>query len=182
MEKRINEKTAAKQQMREAKKRLIKEANETLAREWEELNSQFEGVYVFRSELNADEFSGPLRLRKVTVVGAVKKNENGTYDLQIAWSKCHEKDAFNRKVGNIIALRRAANPDKEFVSDGYIKAKPLVLRNFATDRVKENFVPIATLIVDAFEDVYSRETRSAIDTKNGFGSLFLTNVSELFYK
>lgn len=182
MEKTISEKSAAKQQMREHKKQLLAEARAELAREWNALNDQFEGVYVFRSELNTDDFGGPLRLRKVTVVGAVKKNEQGSYDLQIAWSKCHEKDNFDRKVGNMIALRRAANPDKEFVTDDYFKAKPLVIRNFATDRVKENFIPIATLIVDAFEDVYSFKTRSVIPTKYGFGSLFLNNVAELFYK
>lgn len=178
----FNEKNAAKQHLREEKKQLLLAAKETAAREWDELCKQFEGVYVFRSDLHTDDFVLPLRLRKVTVVGAVKKNETGTYELYIAWSKCHEKDNFCRKAGNLIALRRAANPEKEFVTDGYIKAKPLVLRNFATDRIKENFVPIASLIVDAFEDVYNRQTENAILAKEGFVPLFLCNISNLFHK
>lgn len=180
--KNFSEKASAKQMIREEKKNLIAEAKANLAREWEETCAQYEGVYVFRSELNTDQFELPMRLRKVTVVGVVKKNDEGTYDLQIAWSKCHEKDNYSRKVGNMIALRRATKVNEKFIAEDHVKVLPLVLKNFTTDRLKEVFVPIATLIVDNFEDIYSRQTGQTFSTKEGFGSLFLSNVSEVFYK
>lgn len=160
--------------MAQMKKDFIKSIKEENAREWEKIQNESEAVYLYHS---CREESFPkkygLKCRKVTVAGIVKKEEDGTYTLTIAWAKCHTNDNYDRKMGNLIAARRAFN-GQSFVVFSDSAVKPMVLSGFSTPVLKNNFMPIAASIVDIFEDYVDVKTKevSPVDDSELMGVLW----------
>lgn len=152
-------KISAKAELRETEKRFRKAMVEHNKEEWAGLIKKYNNnVFVFRSDLNNSDFGNTLIVRKVTVVGVVKSLEDGTYTLQIGWSRCSHEDKYIKTVGNLVAARRADNPSLDFEMDGRtFTAK--TIPGFLSDRgaIKQVFFCIAKGIVDTFEDAYDRE-------------------------
>ena len=148
----------------------IKEENR---KEWQDIKDSCENLYVFRSDKITEdiEYDMDFKCCKITVVGIVKKADDGTYTLSVAWTQLHREDNYNRKTGNIIAARRANEPNKTYMFRG-VNIRPLVLTGFSSPDILDNFKLVAASIVDSFEYFVDSEGEGYGWQDLGYSSLF----------
>lgn len=159
--------------LKESRKHFLQTLKESVRKEWQYIKDSCENLYVFRSDKIAEDIEGSMKFKccKITVVGIVKKADDGTYTLSVAWSQLHRDDNFNRKAGNLIAARRATEPDMPYMFRG-VNIRPLVLTGFSSPAIFENFKLIAASIVDLFEYFVDRKGEGYGWHDLGYSNLF----------
>lgn len=159
--------------VKENRKHFLQTIKEENRKEWQDIKDSCENLYVFRSDKITEdiEYSMDFKCCKITVVGIVKKADNGTYTLSVAWTQLHREDNYNRKTGNLIAARRANEPDKAYLFRG-VNIRPLVLTGFSSPDILENFKMVAASIVDSFEYFVDSEGEGYGWQDLGYSSLF----------
>lgn len=159
--------------VKENRKHFLQTLKEEVRKEWQDIKDSCENLYVFRSDKITEdiEYSMDFKCCKITVVGIVKKADNGTYTLSVAWTQLHREDNYNRKTGNLIAARRANEPDKAYLFRG-VNIRPLVLTGFSSPNILENFKLVAASIIDSFEYFVDSEGESYGWQDLGYSSLF----------
>ena len=159
--------------VKESRKHFLQTLKEEVRKEWQDIKDSCENLYVFRSDKIAEdiEYSMDFKCCKITVVGIVKKDDDGTYTLSVAWTQLHREDNYNRKTGNLIAARRANEPDKAYLFRG-VNIRPLVMTGFSSPDILENFKMVAASIVDSFEYFVDSEGEGYGWQDLGYSSLF----------
>lgn len=159
--------------VKESRKHFLQTLKEEVRKEWQDIKDSCENLYVFRSDKITEdiEYSMDFKCCKITVVGIVKKNDDGTYTLSVAWTQLHREDNYNRKTGNLIAARRANEPDKAYLFRG-VNIRPLVMTGFSSPDILENFKMVAASIVDSFEYFVDSEGEGYGWQDLGYSSLF----------
>ena len=157
----------------ENRKYFLQILKEEVRKEWQDIKDSCENLYVFRSDKITEdiEYSMDFKCCKITVVGIVKKDDDGTYTLSVAWTQLHREDNYNRKTGNLIAARRANEPDKAYLFRG-VNIRPLVMTGFSSPDILENFKMVAASIVDSFEYFVDSEGEGYGWQDLGYSSLF----------
>ena len=169
IEKRIENARSGK----ENRKQFLQTIKEENRKEWQYIKDSCENLYVFRSDKITEdiEYDMDFKCCKITVVGIVKKADDGTYTLSVAWTQLHREDNYNRKTGNIIAARRANEPNKTYMFRG-VNIRPLVLTGFSSPDILDNFKLVAASIVDSFEYFVDSEGEGYGWQDLGYSSLF----------
>ena len=159
--------------VKESRKHFLQTLKEEVRKEWQDIKDSCENLYVFRSDKITEdiEYSMDFKCCKITVVGIVKKDDDGTYTLSVAWTQLHREDNYNRKTGNLIAARRANEPDKAYLFRG-VNIRPLVMTGFSSPDILENFKMVAASIVDSFEYFVDSEGEGYGWQDLGYSSLF----------
>ena len=159
--------------VKENRKHLLQTIKEENRKEWQNIKDSCENLYVFRSDKITEdiEYDMDFKCCKITVVGIVKKADDGTYTLSVAWTQLHREDNYNRKTGNIIAARRANEPNKTYMFRG-VNIRPLVLTGFSSPDILDNFKLVAASIVDSFEYFVDSEGEGYGWQDLGYSSLF----------
>ena len=159
--------------VKENRNHFLQTLKEEVRKEWQDIKDSCENLYVFRSDKITEdiEYSMDFKCCKITVVGIVKKADDGTYTLSVAWTQLHREDNYNRKTGNLIAARRANEPDKAYLFRG-VNIRPLVLTGFSSPDILENFKMVAASIVDSFEYFVDSEGEGYGWQDLGYSSLF----------
>ena len=159
--------------VKESRKHFLQTLKEEVRKEWQDIKDSCENLYVFRSDKITEdiEYSMDFKCCKITVVGIVKKDDDGTYTLSVAWTQLHREDNYNRKTGNLIAARRANEPDKAYLFRG-VNIRPLVMTGFSSPDILENFKMVAASIVDSFEYFVDSEGEGYGWQDFGYSSLF----------
>ena len=159
--------------VKESRKHFLQTLKEEVRKEWQDIKDSCENLYVFRSDKITEdiEYSMDFKCCKITVVGIVKKDDDGTYTLSVAWTQLHREDNYNRKTGNIIAARRANEPNKTYMFRG-VNIRPLVLTGFSSPDILDNFKLVAASIVDSFEYFVDSEGEGYGWQDLGYSSLF----------
>ena len=158
--------------VKENRKQFLQTIKE-IRKEWQDIKNSCEKLYVFRSDKITEdiEYNMDFKCCKITVVGIVKKADDGTYTLSVAWTQLHREDNYNRKTGNIIAARRANEPNKTYMFRG-VNIRPLVLTGFSSPDILDNFKLVAASIVDSFEYFVDSEGEGYGWQELGYSSLF----------
>lgn len=154
--------------VKESRNQLLQLIKEENRKEWQSIKDSCEKLYVFRSD---NDVFADFKCCKITVVGIVKKAEDGTYTLTVAWTQLHREDNYNRKTGNIIAARRANEPNKAYMFRG-VNIRPLVLTGFSSPDLFNNFKLVAASIIDSFEYFVDSEGEGYGYQDLGYSSLF----------
>ena len=159
--------------VKENRKHFLQIIKEEIRKEWQDIKDSCENLYVFRSDKITEdiEYDMDFKCCKITVVGIVKKADDGTYTLSVAWTQLHREDNYNRKTGNIIAARRANEPNKTYMFRG-VNIRPLVLTGFSSPDILDNFKLVAASIVDSFEYFVDSEGEGYGWQDLGYSSLF----------
>ena len=159
--------------VKENRKQFLQIIKEEIRKEWQDIKDSCENLYVFRSDKITEdiEYDMDFKCCKITVVGIVKKADDGTYTLSVAWTQLHREDNYNRKTGNIIAARRANEPNKTYMFRG-VNVRPLVLTGFSSPDILDNFKLVAASIVDSFEYFVDSEGEGYGWQELGYSSLF----------
>ena len=159
--------------VKENRKHFLQTIKEENRKEWQDIKDSCENLYVFRSDKITEdiEYDMDFKCCKITVVGIVKKADDGTYTLSVAWTQLHREDNYNRKTGNIIAARRANEPNKTYMFRG-VNIRPLVLTGFSSPDILDNFKLVAASIVDSFEYFVGSEGEGYGWQDLGYSSLF----------
>lgn len=159
--------------VKENRKQFLQTIKEETRKEWQDIKDSCEKLYVFRSDKITEdiEYDMDFKCCKITVVGIVKKADDGTYTLSVAWTQLHREDNYNRKTGNIIAARRANEPNKTYMFRG-VNVRPLVLTGFSSPDILDNFKLVAASIVDSFEYFVDSEGEGYGWQDLGYSSLF----------
>ena len=159
--------------VKENRKQFLQIIKEETRKEWQDIKDSCEKLYVFRSDKITEdiEYNMDFKCCKITVVGIVKKADDGTYTLSVAWTQLHREDNYNRKTGNIIAARRANEPNKTYMFRG-VNIRPLVLTGFSSPDILDNFKLVAASIVDSFEYFVDSEGEDYGWQDLGYSSLF----------
>lgn len=159
--------------VKENRKQFLQTIKEETRKEWQVIKDSCEKLYVFRSDKITEdiEYDMDFKCCKITVVGIVKKADDGTYTLSVAWTQLHREDNYNRKTGNIIAARRANEPNKTYMFRG-VNVRPLVLTGFSSPDILDNFKLVAASIVDSFEYFVDSEGEGYGWQDLGYSSLF----------
>lgn len=159
--------------VKENRKHFLQTIKEENRKEWQDIKDSCENLYVFRSDKITEdiEYNMDFKCCKITVVGIVKKADDGTYTLSVAWTQLHREDNYNRKTGNIIAARRANEPNKTYMFRG-VNVRPLVLTGFSSPDILDNFKLVAASIVDSFEYFVDSEGEGYGWQDLGYSSLF----------
>ena len=159
--------------VKESRKHFLQTLKEEVRKGWHDIKDSCENLYVFRSDKITEdiEYSMDFKCCKITVVGIVKKDDDGTYTLSVAWTQLHREDNYNRKTGNLIAARRANEPDKAYLFRG-VNIRPLVMTGFSSPDILENFKMVAASIVDSFEYFVDSEGEGYGWQDLGYSSLF----------
>ena len=159
--------------VKENRKQFLQTIKEENRKEWQDIKDSCENLYVFRSDKITEdiEYDMDFKCCKITVVGIVKKADDGTYTLSVAWTQLHREDNYNRKTGNIIAARRANEPNKTYMFRG-VNVRPLVLTGFSSPDILDNFKLVAASIVDSFEYFVDSEGEGYGWQDLGYSSLF----------
>lgn len=159
--------------VKENRKHFLQTIKEENRKEWQDIKDSCEKLYVFRSDKITEdiEYDTDFKCCKITVVGIVKKADDGTYTLSVAWTQLHREDNYNRKTGNIIAARRANEPNKTYMFRG-VNVRPLVLTGFSSPDILDNFKLVAASIVDSFEYFVDSEGEGYGWQDLGYSSLF----------
>lgn len=159
--------------VKENRKQFLQTIKEETRKEWQDIKDSCEKLYVFRSDKITEdiEYDMDFKCCKITVVGIVKKTDDGTYTLSVAWTQLHREDNYNRKTGNIIAARRANEPNKTYMFRG-VNIRPLVLTGFSSPDILDNFKLVAASIVDSFEYFVDSEGEGYGWQDLGYSSLF----------
>ena len=159
--------------VKENRKHFLQTIKEENRKEWQDIKDSCENLYVFRSDKITEdiEYDMDFKCCKITVVGIVKKADDGTYTLSVAWTQLHREDNYNRKTGNIIAARRANEPNKTYMFRG-VNIRPLVLTGFSSPDILDNFKLVAASIVDSFEYFVDSEGEGYGWQDLGYSSLF----------
>ena len=159
--------------VKENRKHFLQTIKEETRKEWQDIKNSCEKLYVFRSDKITEdiEYDMDFKCCKITVVGIVKKADDGTYTLSVAWTQLHREDNYNRKTGNIIAARRANEPNKTYMFRG-VNVRPLVLTGFSSPDILDNFKLVAASIVDSFEYFVDSEGEGYGWQDLGYSSLF----------
>ena len=159
--------------VKENRKQFLQTIKEETRKEWQDIKDSCEKLYVFRSDKITEdiEYNMDFKCCKITVVGIVKKADDGTYTLSVAWTQLHREDNYNRKTGNIIAARRANEPNKTYMFRG-VNVRPLVLTGFSSTDILDNFKLVAASIVDSFEYFVDSEGEGYGWQDLGYSSLF----------
>ena len=159
--------------VKENRKHFLQTIKEETRKEWQDIKNSCEKLYVFRSDKITEdiEYDTDFKCCKITVVGIVKKADDGTYTLSVAWTQLHREDNYNRKTGNIIAARRANEPNKTYMFRG-VNVRPLVLTGFSSPDILDNFKLVAASIVDSFEYFVDSEGEGYGWQDLGYSSLF----------
>lgn len=159
--------------IKENRNHFLQTLKEEVRKEWQDIKDSCENLYVFRSDKITEDIERSMDFKccKITVVGIVKKDDDGTYTLSVAWTQLHREDNFNRKTGNLIAARRANEPDKAYMFQG-VNIRPLVLTGFSSPNILENFKLVAASIVDSFEYFVDRKGEGYGWLELGYSSLF----------
>lgn len=159
--------------VKENRKHFLQTIKEENRKEWQDIKDSCENLYVFRSDKITEdiEYDMDFKCCKITVVGIVKKDDDGTYTLSVAWTQLHREDNYNRKTGNIIAARRANEPNKTYMFRG-VNIRPLVLTGFSSPDILDNFKLVAASIVDSFEYFVDSEGEGYGWQDLGYSSLF----------
>lgn len=159
--------------VKENRKQFLQIIKEEIRKEWQDIKDSCENLYVFRSDKITEdiEYDMDFKCCKITVVGIVKKADDGTYTLSVAWTQLHREDNYNRKTGNIIAARRANEPNKTYMFRG-VNIRPLVLTGFSSPDILDNFKLVAASIVDSFEYFVDSEGEGYGWQELGYSSLF----------
>lgn len=159
--------------VKENRKQFLQTIKEETRKEWQDIKDSCEKLYVFRSDKITEdiEYDTDFKCCKITVVGIVKKADDGTYTLSVAWTQLHREDNYNRKTGNIIAARRANEPNKTYMFRG-VNIRPLVLTGFSSPDILDNFKLVAASIVDSFEYFVDSEGEGYGWQDLGYSSLF----------
>ena len=159
--------------VKENRKHFLQIIKEEIRKEWQDIKDSCENLYVFRSDKITEdiEYDMDFKCCKITVVGIVKKADDGTYTLSVAWTQLHREDNYNRKTGNIIAARRANEPNKTYMFRG-VNVRPLVLTGFSSPDILDNFKLVAASIVDSFEYFVDSEGEGYGWQELGYSSLF----------
>ena len=159
--------------VKENRKQFLQIIKEEIRKEWQDIKDSCENLYVFRSDKITEdiEYDMDFKCCKITVVGIVKKADDGTYTLSVAWTQLHREDNYNRKTGNIIAARRANEPNKTYMFRG-VNVRPLVLTGFSSPDILDNFKLVAASIVDSFEYFVDSEGEGYGWQDLGYSSLF----------
>ena len=159
--------------VKENRKQFLQTIKEENRKEWQDIKDSCENLYVFRSDKITEdiEYDMDFKCCKITVVGIVKKADDGTYTLSVAWTQLHREDNYNRKTGNIIAARRANEPNKTYMFRG-VNVRPLVLTGFSSPDILDNFKLVAASIVDSFEYFVDSEGEGYGWQELGYSSLF----------
>ena len=159
--------------VKENRKHFLQTIKEENRKEWQDIKDSCENLYVFRSDKITEdiEYNMDFKCCKITVVGIVKKADDGTYTLSVAWTQLHREDNYNRKTGNIIAARRANEPNKTYMFRG-VNIRPLVLTGFSSPDILDNFKLVAASIVDSFEYFVDSEGEGYGWQDLGYSSLF----------
>ena len=159
--------------VKENRKQFLQTIKEENRKEWQDIKDSCEKLYVFRSDKITEdiEYDTDFKCCKITVVGIVKKADDGTYTLSVAWTQLHREDNYNRKTGNIIAARRANEPNKTYMFRG-VNVRPLVLTGFSSPDILDNFKLVAASIVDSFEYFVDSEGEGYGWQDLGYSSLF----------
>ena len=159
--------------VKENRKQFLQTIKEENRKEWQDIKDSCENLYVFRSDKITEdiEYDMDFKCCKITVVGIVKKADDGTYTLSVAWTQLHREDNYNRKTGNIIAARRANEPNKTYMFRG-VNIRPLVLTGFSSPDILDNFKLVAASIVDSFEYFVDSEGEGYGWQDLGYSSLF----------
>ena len=159
--------------VKENRKQFLQIIKEEIRKEWQDIKDSCENLYVFRSDKITEdiEYNMDFKCCKITVVGIVKKADDGTYTLSVAWTQLHREDNYNRKTGNIIAARRANEPNKTYMFRG-VNIRPLVLTGFSSPDILDNFKLVAASIVDSFEYFVDSEGEGYGWQDLGYSSLF----------
>ena len=159
--------------VKENRKHFLQTIKEENRKEWQYIKDSCENLYVFRSDKITEdiEYDMDFKCCKITVVGIVKKADDGTYTLSVAWTQLHREDNYNRKTGNIIAARRANEPNKTYMFRG-VNIRPLVLTGFSSPDILDNFKLVAASIVDSFEYFVDSEGEGYGWQDLGYSSLF----------
>ena len=159
--------------VKENRKHFLQIIKEEIRKEWQDIKDSCENLYVFRSDKITEdiEYDMDFKCCKITVVGIVKKADDGTYTLSVAWTQLHREDNYNRKTGNIIAARRANEPNKTYMFRG-VNVRPLVLTGFSSPDILDNFKLVAASIVDSFEYFVDSEGEGYGWQDLGYSSLF----------
>ena len=159
--------------VKESRKHFLQTLKEEVRKEWQDIKDSCENLYVFRSDKITEdiEYSMDFKCCKITVVGIVKKDDDGTYTLSVAWTQLHREDNYNRTTGNIIAARRANEPNKAYMFRG-VNIRPLVLTGFSSPDLFNNFKLVAASIIDSFEYFVDSEGEGYGYQDLGYSSLF----------
>ena len=159
--------------VKENRKQFLQIIKEEIRKEWQDIKDSCENLYVFRSDKITEdiEYDMDFKCCKITVVGIVKKADDGTYTLSVAWTQLHREDNYNRKTGNIIAARRANEPNNTYMFSG-VNIRPLVLTGFSSPDILDNFKLVAASIVDSFEYFVDSEGEGYGWQELGYSSLF----------
>ena len=159
--------------VKENRKQFLQIIKEEIRKEWQDIKDSCENLYVFRSDKITEdiEYNMDFKCCKITVVGIVKKADDGTYTLSVAWTQLHREDNYNRKTGNIIAARRANEPNNTYMFRG-VNIRPLVLTGFSSPDILDNFKLVAASIVDSFEYFVDSEGEGYGWQELGYSSLF----------
>ena len=159
--------------VKENRKQFLQTIKEGNRKEWQDIKDSCENLYVFRSDKITEdiEYDMDFKCCKITVVGIVKKDDDGTFTLSVAWTQLHREDNYNRKTGNIIAARRANEPNKTYMFRG-VNVRPLVLTGFSSPDILDNFKLVAASIVDSFEYFVDSEGEGYGWQDLGYSSLF----------
>ena len=159
--------------VKENRKQFLQTIKEEIRKKWQDIKNSCEKLYVFRSDKITEdiEYNMDFKCCKITVVGIVKKADDGTYTLSVAWTQLHREDNYNRKTGNIIAARRANEPNKTYMFRG-VNVRPLVLTGFSSPDILDNFKLVAASIVDSFEYFVDSEGEGYGWQDLGYSSLF----------
>lgn len=159
--------------VKENRKQFLQLIKEEIRKEWQDIKDSCENLYVFRSDKITEdiEYDMDFKCCKITVVGIVKKADDGTYTLSVAWTQLHREDNYNRKTGNIIAARRANEPNNTYMFRG-VNIRPLVLTGFSSPDILDNFKLVAASIVDSFEYFVDSEGEGYGWQELGYSSLF----------
>ena len=159
--------------VKENRKHFLQTLKEETRKEWQDIKDSCENLYVFRSDKITEdiEYDMDFKCCKITVVGIVKKDDDGTFTLSVAWTQLHREDNYNRKTGNIIAARRANEPNKTYMFRG-VNVRPLVLTGFSSPDILDNFKLVAASIVDSFEYFVDSEGEGYGWQDLGYSSLF----------
>ena len=159
--------------VKENRKHFLQIIKEEIRKEWQDIKDSCENLYVFRSDKITEdiEYDMDFKCCKITVVGIVKKADDGTYTLSVAWTQLHREDNYNRKTGNIIAARRANEPNNTYMFRG-VNIRPLVLTGFSSPDILDNFKLVAASIVDSFEYFVDSEGEGYGWQELGYSSLF----------
>ena len=159
--------------VKENRKQFLQIIKEEIRKEWQDIKDSCENLYVFRSDKITEdiEYDMDFKCCKITVVGIVKKADDGTYTLSVAWTQLHREDNYNRKTGNIIAARRANEPNNTYMFRG-VNIRPLVLTGFSSPDILDNFKLVAASIVDSFEYFVDSEGEGYGWQDLGYSSLF----------